>query len=84
LKNRWNKSLMAGGFRDCRKKLYWSLNRRELNERSSTCMTTACNRLKDAGRILFAAGPVIGASVMIRILRGMTKLIENMMDLMGR
>ena len=84
MKNRWNKSLMTGGFRNCSEKLYRSLNRRELDERSATCLATACQRLKYAGWILFAPGPVIGAGVTIRILRGMTNVIENVMDLMGR
>jgi hypothetical protein len=47
-------------------------------------MATARNRLEDTGRVLFAGGPLIGASVMIRMLLRMLKVIENVMDLMGR
>jgi hypothetical protein len=47
-------------------------------------MATARNRLEDAGRVLFAGRPLIGAGVMIRILLGMLKVVENVMNLMGR
>ena len=47
-------------------------------------MATARNRLEDASRVLFAARSLIGAGVMIRVFLRMTKVIENVMDLMGR
>jgi hypothetical protein len=47
-------------------------------------MATARNRLEDAGRVLFAGRSLIGAGVMIRIVLGMLKVIENVMNLMRR
>jgi len=46
-------------------------------------MATARNRLEDAVRVLVSRAP-IGASLMIRMLLRMPKVIENVMDLMGR
>jgi len=47
-------------------------------------MATARNRLEDAVRVLFVSRAPIGASLMIRMFLRMPKVIENVMDLMGR
>ena len=47
-------------------------------------MATARNRLEDAVRVLFISSAPIAARVMIRMLLRMPKMLENVMDLMGR